>query len=76
VETVLDILQIILSIALMAGVLAHAGKDGGLSGAFGVGAGSGSLAGGSMMERNVTRWTIALGILWVLNTIALIKLAS
>jgi preprotein translocase subunit SecG len=76
VETALDLLQIVLSIALMAGVLAHAGKDGGLSGAFGVGGGSGSLAGGSMMERNVTRWTIAIGILWVLNTIALIKLAS
>ena len=75
-ETALDLLQIVLSVALMAGVLAHAGKDGGLSGAFGVGSGSGSLAGGSMMERNVTRWTIALGILWVLNTIALIKLAS
>ena len=24
-----------------------------------------------MLERNVTRWTIGLGILWVLNTIAL-----
>lgn len=65
-----------LSLGLIAGVLAHAGKDGGLSGAFGVGSGSGALGGGSLMERNVTRWTIALGILWVLNTIALIKLAS
>lgn len=75
-ETALQILQLVLSIGLIAGVLSHAGKDGGLSGAFGVGGGSGSLGGGSMMERNVTRWTIAMGILWVLNTIALIKLAS
>ena len=75
-EFALQILQLILSVGLIVGVLAHAGKDGGLSGAFGVGGGSGSLGGGSMMERNVTRWTIALGILWILNTIALIKLAS
>jgi preprotein translocase subunit SecG len=76
VKVPLEFLQLVLSIGLIVGVLLHAGKDGGLSGAFGVGGGSGSLGGGSMMERNVTRWTIALAILWVLNTIALIKLAS
>ena len=75
-ETFLQVLQLILSIGVIAGVLAHSGKDGGLSGAFGVGSGSGSLGGGSMLERNVTRWTIALAILWTLNTIALIKMAS
>lgn len=75
-ETFLQVLQLILSIGVIAGVLAHSGKDGGLSGAFGVGSGSGSLGGGSMLERNVTRWTIALSILWTLNTIALIKMAS
>lgn len=75
-EAVLQILQLVLTIGVIAGVLAHSGKDGGLSGAFGVGSGQGSLGGGSMMERNVTRWTIALTVLWVLNTIALIKLAS
>lgn len=75
-KIVLEIIQLFLSIGLISGVLLHAGKDGGLSGAFGVGGGSGSLGGGSMMERNVTRWTIALAILWVLNTIALIHLAS
>lgn len=75
-ETILQVLQLLLSIGVIAGVLAHSGKDGGLSGAFGVGSGSGSLGGGSMLERNVTRWTIALAILWAFNTIALIKLAS
>ena len=75
-ETVLQVLQLFLSIGVIGGVLAHSGKDGGLSGAFGVGGGSGSLGGGSMLERNVTRWTIGLAILWTVNTIALIKLAS
>jgi preprotein translocase subunit SecG len=76
VKVPLEFVQLVLSIGLIVGVLLHAGKDGGLSGAFGVGGGSGSLGGGSMMERNVTRWTILMAILWVLNTIALIKLAS
>jgi preprotein translocase subunit SecG len=76
VESILQVLQLFLSIGVISGVLAHSGKDGGLSGAFGVGGGSGSLGAGSMLERNVTRWTIALSILWTLNTIALIKLAS
>ena len=39
-------------------VLMHSGKDSGLSGAFGVGSGTGPLGGGSMVERNLNRWTI------------------
>ena len=39
-------------------VLMHSGKDSGLSGAFGVGSGQGPLGGGSLVERNLNRWTI------------------
>ena len=35
------------------------GKDAGLSGAFGVGTGAGPFGGGSLVERNLNRWTIA-----------------
>ena len=38
-------------------VLLHSGKDAGMSGAFGVGVAGGS-TGGSLMERNLDRWTI------------------
>ncbi len=65
---------VILSIAVIFLVLMHSGKDAGLSGAFGVGTGEGSLGGGSLVERNLNRWTVALAILWVLAIIALIKL--
>jgi preprotein translocase subunit SecG len=51
----------------------HSGKDAGLSGAFGVGTGEGSLGGGSLVERNLNRWTVALTIIWVLAIIALVK---
>ncbi len=66
---------VILSIAVIFLVLMHSGKDAGLSGAFGVGTGEGSLGGGSLVERNLNRWTVALAILWVLAIIALIKLS-
>ena len=54
-------------------VLMHSGKDAGLSGAFGVGTGQGSLGGGSLVERNLNRWTIVFAIVFVVNTILLLK---
>jgi preprotein translocase subunit SecG len=71
---VLDIVQVFVSIMLVVLILMHSGKDAGLSGAFGVGgSGSGPLGGGSLVERNLNRWTVAFALLFVFNTIALIK---
>lgn len=72
-ETILSVVQVFLSVGLIFLVLMHNGKDTGLSGAFGVGSGQGALGGGSMVERNLNRWTIAFAILFVLNTILLLK---
>jgi len=72
-EALLSILQVIISVVLIFLVLMHSGKDSGLSGAFGVGSGTGPLGGGSMVERNLNRWTIAFAILFVGNTILLLK---
>jgi preprotein translocase subunit SecG len=74
-ETILSVVQVIISIVLIFLVLMHSGKDAGLSGAFGVGSGQGSLGGGSLVERNLNRWTIAFGILFAVNTIILLKIA-
>jgi preprotein translocase subunit SecG len=73
VETILSILQVIISVVLIFLVLMHSGKDAGLSGAFGVGSGSGKLGGGSLVERNLNRWTVAFAILFAVNTILLLK---
>ena len=54
-------------------VLLHSGKDAGMSGAFGVGV-AGGTTGGSLMERNLDRWTIFLAVLFAANTIALLKI--
>jgi preprotein translocase subunit SecG len=75
VETLLSILQVIICVVLIFLVLMHSGKDAGLSGAFGVGTGQGSLGGGSLVERNLNRWTIAFAILFAVNTIILLKIA-
>ena len=74
VETLLSILQVIICIVLIFLVLMHSGKDAGLSGAFGVGTGQGSLGGGSLVERNLNRWTIAFAIAFAVNTIILLKI--
>jgi preprotein translocase subunit SecG len=73
-ELVLSVLQVALSIGLIFLVLMHSGKDAGLSGAFGVGSGAGALGGGSYVERNLNRWTVLFAVLWVANTIVLLKL--
>jgi preprotein translocase subunit SecG len=72
-EAILSVLQVAVAIGLIFLVLMHSGKDSGLSGAFGVGSGQGPLGGGSMVERNLNRWTVAFAVVFVLNTILLLK---
>ena len=73
-ETILSVVQVLICIALIFLVLMHSGKDAGLSGAFGVGTGQGSLGGGSLVERNLNRWTIVFALLFAVNTIILLKI--
>jgi len=73
-DTVLSIVQIGLSVTVIFLVLMHSGKDAGLSGAFGVGTGSGPFGGGSLVERNLNRWTVFFGVLWAANSLILLKI--
>ena len=73
--TVLDVIQVFLSVMLIFLVLMHSGKDSGLSGAFGVGTGAGPFGGGSTVEKNLNRWTIAFAILFALNTILILRIS-
>ncbi|HEY4280843.1 MAG TPA: preprotein translocase subunit SecG [Conexibacter sp.] len=72
--TVLSVIQVFIAIVLVLLILMHSGRDTGLSGAFGVGTGSGPFGGGSLVERNLNRWTIAFAVLFAINTVLLIKL--
>jgi preprotein translocase subunit SecG len=73
-EQILQVVQVFVSIILIVLVLLHSGKDAGLSGAFGIGGGGGSFGGGSLVERNLDRWTIFFAIVFALNTLILLKL--
>jgi preprotein translocase subunit SecG len=73
-EAILSGVQIILAVALIVLILLHSGKDAGLSGAFGVGTGGGPFGGGSLVERNLNRWTIAFAVLFVANVFVLLKI--
>ena len=73
-EQVLSGLQVILAVVVIVLILMHSGKDSGLSGAFGVGTGAGPFGGGSLVERNLNRWTIAFCLLFVVNVVILLKI--
>ena len=72
-STILGIVQVFICVVLVFLILMHSGKDAGLSGAFGVGTGAGPFGGGSLVERNLNRWTIAFALAFVINTLVLIK---
>jgi preprotein translocase subunit SecG len=75
VFSILAVAQVVIAVVLIFLILMHSGKDAGLSGAFGVGSGSGPLGGGSLVERNLNRWTVAFALAFAVNTIVLIRLS-
>jgi len=72
-EPIFNVTMVLVSAVLVVLILLHSGKDAGLSGAFGVGSGGGPFGGGSLVERNLTRWTIFFAVLFVANVILLLK---
>ena len=68
--TVFTVLLILTSCTLVLLVLLHKGRGGGLSDMFGGGVSS-SLGGSSVAERNLDRFTIAVGSIWFACVIAL-----
>lgn len=70
------IVHIILSIALVALVLLHSGKGGGLSDVFGGGMSTSNLGGSTVVERNLDRLTWIVGVLFGVSTFALTFILS
>jgi preprotein translocase subunit SecG len=73
-EAILSGVQVVLAVIVIVLILMHSGKDAGLSGAFGVGTGAGPFGGGSLVERNLNRWTIFFALLFVINVFVLLKI--
>ena len=63
------VLHVVLSLGLVALVLLHSGKGGGLSDMFGGGAGL--AAGSTVVEKNLDRITVAAAVAWVFTTMVL-----
>ena len=64
----LAVIQVLLSIALVALILLHSGRDTGFAG---MGYTPASQGGTHIVERNLTRLTVIVGILFAANCIAL-----
>ena len=67
------VVQVLLSVALMGLVLMHSGRDAGMGG---MGFTPASQGGTHIVERNLTRLTIAVSILFFLNTVVLFRLLA
>ena len=69
-ELVLNVLLVLSSLVLVVLILLHRGKGGGLSSMFG-GAVASSLAGSSVVEKNLNRLTVIAGVVWTVCIVAL-----
>jgi preprotein translocase subunit SecG len=70
VDAILIGLHVIASLILILFVLLHAGRGGGLSDMFG-GVSGASLAGSTVVERNLDRMTVVVSLLFMFTTILL-----
>ncbi|AKK06007.1 protein translocase, SecG subunit [Corynebacterium mustelae] len=69
-ELALQIVLVLASVLMTLFVLLHRGKGGGLSSLFGGGVQS-NLSGSTVVEKNLDRFTIITGLIWIICIIAL-----
>ncbi|MFN3257674.1 MAG: preprotein translocase subunit SecG [Ilumatobacter sp.] len=62
------VLNVVSMIALIAGILMHSGRGGGLSDMFG--GGGGAALGSTAAERNLNRITFVLALVWIFTLVA------
>ena len=67
----LIVIHLFVSLLLIVFVLLHAGRGGGLSDMFGGAAGGGSMAGSTVVEKNLDRITVATAIIFAFTTVLL-----
>ena len=73
INTIAIVIHVLLCLALIALILLHAGRGGGLSDAFGGGMGPlGGLTGSTVVERNLDRITVSVALLFSLTTLVLV----
>jgi preprotein translocase subunit SecG len=70
-NVVLIVIQVIASLTLIFLILLHSGRGGGLSDMFGGGQLGGSMAGSTVVERNLDRLTVITGVIFIFTTVLL-----
>jgi preprotein translocase subunit SecG len=70
-DTILIVIDVIVALILIFLILLHSGRGGGLSDMFGGGQLGGSMAGSTVVERNLDRLTIIVAIIFAFTTLIL-----
>ncbi len=66
---VLIVIQVLSALTLIFLILLHSGRGGGLSDMFGGGQLGGSMAGSTVVERNLDRLTVITGVIFMFTTV-------
>jgi preprotein translocase subunit SecG len=70
-NVVILVIQVLASLTLIFLILLHSGRGGGLSDMFGGGQLGGSMAGSTVVERNLDRLTVITGVIFMFTTVLL-----
>jgi preprotein translocase subunit SecG len=70
-DVILIVIQVMSALTLIFLILLHSGRGGGLSDMFGGGQLGGSMAGSTVVERNLDRLTVITGVVFMFTTVLL-----
>jgi preprotein translocase subunit SecG len=70
------VLHVLFSLTMIVLILLHAGRGGGLSDMFGGGMGPAAMKGSTVVERNLDRLTVVIGVFFAVTTVVLTLLLS
>jgi len=70
-NVIILIIQVLSALTLIFLILLHSGRGGGLSDMFGGGQLGGSMAGSTVVERNLDRLTVITGVIFIFTTVLL-----
>jgi len=71
VDVILTVVVVVSALGLIFLILLHSGRGGGLSDMFGGGSLGGSMAGSTVVERNLDRLTVIATIIFIFSTVLL-----
>ena len=70
-NVIILVIQVLASLTLIFLILLHSGRGGGLSDMFGGGSLGGSMAGSTVVERNLDRLTVITSVIFLFTTVLL-----